>query len=43
VLLDVPALGAVAPLGGASFIAGWLAFAHGAFWRHWEQRDYEGK
>ena len=27
VLLDLPVLGAVAPIGGASFIAGWLALA----------------
>ena len=31
VLLDLPVLGAVAPLGGASFIAGWLALA----WAGW--------
>lgn len=27
VLLDLPALGAVTPLGGAAFIAGWIALA----------------
>lgn len=32
VLLDLPELGAVAPLGGVSFIAGWLALA-GVGWR----------
>ncbi|HLA64833.1 MAG TPA: DUF423 domain-containing protein [Rhodothermales bacterium] len=30
VLLDVPMLGAVTPLGGVAFIAGWLALAYGA-------------
>ncbi len=29
VLLDLPVLGAVTPLGGAAFIAGWLALAWG--------------
>lgn len=43
VLFDLPVLGAVAPLGGTAFIAGWLAFAHGAFWREWEKRGYEGR
>ena len=32
VLADLPLLGAVTPLGGAAFIAGWLALAWGA-WR----------
>ena len=31
VLLDLPALGAVAPLGGAAFLAGWGALA----WAGW--------
>jgi len=35
VLLDLPVLGAVAPLGGASFIAGWLALG----WSGWRLRD----
>lgn len=30
VLLDLPVLGAVTPLGGVAFIAGWLALAFGA-------------
>ena len=34
VLLDLPILGAVAPLGGASFIAGWLALG----WSGWRLR-----
>jgi uncharacterized membrane protein YgdD (TMEM256/DUF423 family) len=32
VLLDLPVLGVVTPLGGAAFIAGWLVLGHGAFW-----------
>ena len=32
VLLDLPVLGAVAPLGGLSFVAGWAALA-AALWR----------
>ena len=32
VLLDLPVLGAVAPFGGAAFIAGWLCLAAAA-WR----------
>jgi len=31
VLLDVPALGAITPLGGVAYIAGWLALGHAAF------------
>ena len=31
VLLDLPVLGAIAPIGGASFIAGWLSLA----WAGW--------
>ncbi|GAB5535584.1 MAG: DUF423 domain-containing protein [Rubricoccaceae bacterium] len=34
VLLDLPVLGAVAPLGGVSFIAGWIALA----WSGWRLR-----
>ena len=34
VLLDLPVLGAVAPLGGASFIAGWVGLA----WTGWRLR-----
>lgn len=30
-LSDVRALGAITPLGGLSFLAGWAAFAYGAF------------
>ena len=30
VLLDVPVLGAVTPIGGVAFIAGWLALARSA-------------
>jgi uncharacterized membrane protein YgdD (TMEM256/DUF423 family) len=32
VLLDLPVLGAITPLGGVSMIAGWLALGHAAFW-----------
>ena len=42
VLLDLPVMGAITPLGGICFIAGWLTLAHGAFWRDWEKRGYEG-
>jgi uncharacterized membrane protein YgdD (TMEM256/DUF423 family) len=35
VLLDLPVLGAVAPLGGASFIAGWLGLA----WAGWRRAE----
>ncbi len=35
VLLDVPVLGAVTPLGGVAFIAGWLALAK----EGWGMRD----
>lgn len=31
VLLDLPLLGAVAPLGGVAFIGGWLALAYAAW------------
>lgn len=34
VLLDLPVMGAVAPLGGASFIAGWLCLG----WSGWRVR-----
>lgn len=33
VLLDLPVLGAIAPLGGLAFIAGWAALALAAWWR----------
>jgi uncharacterized membrane protein YgdD (TMEM256/DUF423 family) len=36
VLLDLPVLGAVAPLGGLSFIAGWGALAVAAWRARWE-------
>ena len=32
VLLDLPVLGAITPLGGVAMIAGWLALGHAAFW-----------
>ncbi|MEO0559705.1 MAG: DUF423 domain-containing protein [Bacteroidota bacterium] len=34
VLLDLPVMGAVAPLGGVSFIAGWAMLA----WEGWQMR-----
>ena len=39
VLLDLPVLGAVAPLGGGAFIAGWLRLA----WAGWKESDGEGE
>lgn len=32
VLTDTPWLGAVTPLGGAAFVAGWILFAAGVLW-----------
>ena len=39
VLFDMPALGAVTPLGGVAFIAGWLVLAGGAWTGPSQKRD----
>ncbi len=43
VLLDMPVMGAVAPLGGLSFVAGWVLLGMAAWqWRHHEEKDESG-